>query len=220
MSMICWLLGLSPPQISALRGEPSFVSDLAKGAQDLGMKRRFDGALSRMPQEKRDAARAQYRAALARIPGAEEREARNAKARARIEQFGPLEDALSLEKSWHMLHYLFTGHVDPWNDPGDALLTGEGLGEDFGYGPARLHSKKETLDFASFLQTLDLIRLQERVNYREMLRIGIYAMPMGPGSEAEFEAMLRAEVTSYFPRLRDYVVKMAEKQNGLLVWLS
>jgi hypothetical protein len=40
------------------------------------------------------------------------------------------------------------------------------------------------------------------------------------GSEPEFESELRAEVAAYFPRLRDYVAKMAEKQYGLLIWLS
>jgi hypothetical protein len=130
----------------------------------------------------------------------------------RLEQFRPLEEALGLEKSWHMLHYLFTGHVDPAKTPGAALLTGEGMGENLGYGPARLQHQKETLDFARFLNTLDLAGLQERVNYREMLRIGVYAMPRGLGSDAEFEAELRAEVAFYFPRLRDYVIKMADKK--------
>lgn len=220
MSMICRLLGLSSPQMNALRGEPSLASDLARAAQDQRMKSRFAEAIGRMPPEKREAAQAQYRAMIERMPGAKEAETRNARARARFEQFGALEEALSLEKSWHMLHYLFTGHVDPAKAPGDALLTGEELGDDAGYGPARLHDAKETLDFALFLNTVDLARLQERVNYREMSRMGVYAMPMGRSSDAEFEAELRAEVASYFPRLRDYVAKMAGKQNGLLIWVS
>ena len=66
--------------------------------------------------------------------------------------------------------------------PGDALLTGEELGDDLGYGPARLHDEKETRDFARFLETLDVPRLRERVNYRDMLRLGIYSMPTGRGS--------------------------------------
>jgi hypothetical protein len=176
--------------------------------------------MSRMPPDKREAAQAQYLAMLERIPGAKEREARNARARARFEQAGPLEEALGLDKSWHMLHYLFTGHVDLASAPGDALMTGEELGEDVGYGPARLQGEKETLDFARFLKTVDLARLQERVNYREMLRIGVYQMPRGPASDAQLEAQLRAEVASYFPRLRDYVVRTADKQNGLLIWVS
>jgi hypothetical protein len=184
------------------------------------MRNRVAEVMSRMPPEKREAAQAQYQAMLERIPGAKEREARSVEARARFEQAGPLEEALGLEKSWHMLHYLFTGHVDPASAPGDALMTGEEVGEDAGYGPARLQGERETLEFARFLKTVDVVRLQERVNYREMKRIGVYAMPMGQGSDAEFEAQLRAEVASYFPRLRDYVVRMADKQNGLLIWVS
>jgi hypothetical protein len=146
--------------------------------------------------------------------------AQEAKVRARLEQLGPFEQPLDLEKSWHILHYLFTGHIDASKAPGDALLTGEELGDDVGYGPARLHDEKETQDFARFLAGSDVARLQGLVNYREMSRAGIYSMPMGPGSDAEYDAGLRAEVGSYFPPLREYVVRMAAKQFGLLIWLS
>src|SRR5262249_11359793 len=112
------------------------------------------------------------------------------------------------------------GHKDPYDAPGDALLSGEDLGEDVGYGPARLHDEKETTEFARFLVAQDLAQLQKHVNYAEMCRIGIYAMPRGQGSENQFGEMLRAEVACYFPLLRDYVVKMADKKNGFLVWLS
>jgi Domain of unknown function (DUF1877) len=221
MSMICWVLGLASAHISALRAEPSLASDLARAAQDKGRRTRLTEAMSRMPPEKREATQAQYQAMLERIPGAKEAEERNARVQARLEQASPLEEALSLEKSWHMLHYLFTGHVDPWEAPGNALLTGEELGEDFaGYGPARLHNEKAVQEFASFLKTVDLARLQARVNFREMSRIGVYGMPFGRDANADFDPMLRAEVAAFFPRLRDYVGKMAEKQNGLLIWLS
>jgi hypothetical protein len=83
-----------------------------------------------------------------------------------------------------------------------------------------LHEPKATQGFARFLQTQDVSRLQERVNYREMASLQIYSMPMGRGTDAQFEAELRQEVGLYFPQLRDYVVKMAEKQYGLLIWMS
>jgi Domain of unknown function (DUF1877) len=220
MSMICRVLGLSPGQMAALRATPSLAGDLARVTQDEQLKARLAASMSRMPPEKRAVVETQYRAAMERVPGAKEAEAQRAAARARLGQLGPFEQALSLEKSWHILHYLFTGHVDDSKTPGDALLTGEELGDDLAYGPARLHNENETQDFALFLGTLDLSQLQERVNYREMSRIGVYSMPMGPGSDAEYETGLRAEVASFFPQLRDYVAKMAEKGNGLLVWLS
>jgi hypothetical protein len=220
MSMMCWMLGLSPAQIAALRANPSLAGDLAGLAQDEQLQARRAAVMSRLPPEKREAAEARYRALMERIPDAKEAEARKAAARARLEPMGPFEQALDLAKSWHILHYLFTGHIDDAKAPGDALLTGEELGDDVGYGPARLHDEKETQDFARFLNALDVARLQERLNYKEMSRVGVYSMPMGPGSDAEFEAELRAEVGVYFPRLRDYVGRMAEKQDGLLIWLS
>lgn len=210
MSMICWVQVLSPDHIAALRRTPSLASDLARVAQDDQQRGRLAVAISRMPVDKRAAAEALYRAS----------EERNAEARTRLERIGPFEPPLDLEKSWHILHYLFTGHVDASRAPGDALLTGEELGEDVGYGPARLHDDRETSEFARFLETLKAAELQQRVNYREMSRIGVYSMPMGRDSDAEYEGELRAEVASYFPRLRDYVVKAAKQQDGLLIWLS
>jgi hypothetical protein len=220
MSMMCRILGLSPAQIIALRATPSLASDLARVTAEDQLKGRLAEAMNRMPPEEREAAQARYRAAIEQAPGAKEAQARNAAAHARLDRLGSFQQALELEKSWHILHYLFTGHVDASNAPGDALLTGEDLGDDVGYGPARLHDETETRDFARFLDTLDVERLQARVNYREMSRIRVYSMQMGAGSDAEYESELHAEVAAYFPRLRDYVARTAEKQGGLLIWLS
>jgi hypothetical protein len=98
-------------------------------------------------------------------------------------------------------------------------MSGEAMGGDGGYGPARLHDAEQTRDFARFLATQDLAALQARVDYQQMSRIPLYAMPMG-GPEPELESELRAEVAAYFPRLRDYVARVAEKQYGLLIWLT
>lgn len=136
-----------------------------------------------------------------------------------LRQLGPLQEPLSLEKSWHIQHYLFTGSVDNANPPGGALLGGEELGEDIGYGPVRLHDEKATAEFARFLETLDLMSLQERMNLGEMARIGIYGVPMGSIPDALDESELQEELEYFFPQLRDYVLKVAEKQGGLLVWL-
>jgi hypothetical protein len=53
-----------------------------------------------------------------------------------------------------------------------------------------------------------------------MSRLGIYSIPMGPGSDSESEKELRDEVGFYFPLLRDYVRKISDKGGGLLVWVS
>jgi Domain of unknown function (DUF1877) len=219
MSMICWVLGLSSAQIGALRATPSLTSDLTRVAEHEEARAQRDEMTKRMSPEQRSAAEARRRGFEA-TPAAREALARIAEARARLAGIGPFESALDLEKSWHMLHYLFTGHVDDSNAPGNALLTGESIGDDVGYGPARLHDETATREFGRFLETLDVARLQARVNLREMTRLRVYAMPMGPGSDAEYESELRAEVGHYFPLLREYVSRMSERRHGLLTWVS
>jgi Domain of unknown function (DUF1877) len=219
MSMMCWVLGLSPAQIGALRATPSLTSDLTRVAENDEARARREEMTKRMSPEQRSASEAR-RQAFEATPVAREALTRIAEARARLAGIGPFEPALDLAKSWHMLHYLFTGHVDDSNAPGNALLTGESIGDDVGYGPARLHDETATREFARFLETVDVARLQARVNLREMTRLRVYAMPMGPGSDAEYESELRAEVAHYVPLLRDYVARMSEKRYGLLTWVS
>lgn len=100
------------------------------------------------------------------------------------------------------------------------LLTGQDLGEDVGYGPARLHDSAASHSFSQFLETQDLASLQRRVNFKEMTQLSLYGVPFGRGPESEYETELRNEVALYFPLLRDYVRVMSEKANGLLFWNS
>jgi len=219
MSMIGWVQALTPAQIGALRAVPSRASALARIAQDSQMQAALDEILNRLPPERREAAQARRRA-HEETPAAKELAARRAQARVEIDALGPFEPALDLEKSWHMLHYLFTGHVDAADAPGDTLMTGDDIGDDVGYGPCRLHEAAETAAFAAFLKTQDLARLQARINLREMTQLQVYGMPRGPDADAVYEGELRAEVAVYFPRLRDYVAAAADKHDGLLLWVS
>jgi hypothetical protein len=209
--MICWLIGLSPGQIEALRHTPTLASDLAPVAEEnSAAKGVLEDLMSRMAPEDR----AQFEAMN------KETEVRLAPAQARLAAIGPFETALSLQKSWHILHYLLTGHLDGASAPGNILMSGEELGDDVGYGPPRLHSEKETDEFARFLQAQELDRLQQRIKFKEMSRLVIYGVPSGRGVPGSFEREVREEVATYFPRLRDYVAKMASKEYGVLTWLS
>jgi hypothetical protein len=220
MSMIGYVLGLTPAQISAMREMPSLTGYLVVVAEEEeDRKVGFDEWVQRLAPEQRKQREAD-RAAFEASEAAKEFQARIAEARGRVAALGPIEPVLCLEKLWDILHYLFTGHMDSASAPGDLLMTGEALGEDVGYGPARLHSPTATREFGGFLAQQDLARLQARVDLREMTRLGVYPTPIGRGPDAEYEKELRDEVGIYFPRLRDYLRKMFDKGNGLLVWLS
>ena len=137
-----------------------------------------------------------------------------------LDGLGRIEAPLDLQKSWHILHYVFTGSIGPVGSPGDTLLSGgDDLGEDVGYGPPRLLDTQNTQRFAEFLQALDLNTLQSRVDFKTMSAAQVYSLPMGVGAEADFEIGIRREISSYFPVLRHYVSSAARNGNGLLMWL-
>lgn len=219
MSMIGWVLGVSPAQISALRAKPSLVRNLVWVVEGGRWKAAFDDLIERAPPERRAQLEQSY-ASFSQSPASMELAARVDKARPEIASLGAIEPSLNLEKSWHMLHYLMSGEVFPVGSPGDLLLTGDDVGEDLGYGPARLHSESATQAFSRFLEAQDVARLQERVDLKNMSDSRVYGMPFGPGPVDEYEKELRDEVARYFPRLRNYVREMSDRGNGLLVWVS
>jgi hypothetical protein len=219
MSIICSVLGVTPAQINALRAKPALASKLALVARIDLLRSHLDDLTKRMTPEQRaqfEASQAQFAAS----PAAKEAEARVADARAALVPLRPIEKSLSLEKSWHMLHYLLTGHAGTGHAPGDLLLSGEELGDDVGYGPARLHDEIKTSEFSRFLEGQGLARLQAHVDFDAMDRAGVlYGLKQGLGSEAERQ-MLHQEIALYFQLLRDYVRATAEKGDGLMVWIS
>jgi uncharacterized protein DUF1877 len=216
MGMVCWVLGLTPAQMDALRAAPSLAPDLVEVVQSEQLRNRLDEHFKALPPDQRqklDTQRAQFEAS----PAVKEREA---KAREKIIALEPLAPVLCLEKSWHILHYLLTGHIGPANAPGDLLLTGEGLGEDLGYGPVRFHAPPEARAFDVFLQTQDVSHLQARIDLRDMRLANVYALPFGKEPDDLHESELRNEVARFFPLLRDYVHKVSDLSDGLLVWIS
>src|SRR3569832_1383456 len=78
------------------------------------------------------------------------------------EQFGELlesddeETSVDLDKAWHGIHWLLTGSADPTAETlSDAILGGEGIGEDLGYGPGRLLAAARVGAVAEALDGID-----------------------------------------------------------------
>jgi hypothetical protein len=138
----------------------------------------------------------------------------------RVSALGTIEPPLVLEKSWHILHYAFTGEAEPTGSAGSMLLEGDEVGEDMGYGPPRLLTLQSTNAFADFLAQQTVEGLQARVCYAAMKTAGIYGLPMGGGDDARYEDGIRREIAASFPLLRDYVMATAARKNGLLLWLA
>jgi hypothetical protein len=218
MSMMGYLGALSARQVSAFRGQPRLASDYAAiASQDL-LQARLDEGLARLPPDERAKYEAAKRDMMARVPEVAAQQVRLDAARSTLAQFGPFESILDLSGYWNVLHYLLTGHVDASAAPGDALLTGEPLGDDLGYGPPRLHGVDETRAFRDFLAPLDAGRVIARMDLPYMAQLGIYPLTRAPTSQ---EAQIwREDITRSFTSLKDYVGRAAERGEGLLVWIS
>ncbi len=187
MGMTCSIMGLTSAQIDGLEATPAIVSYLTIWDRKV----HFDEVIRRLPPEHRQRAE---------------------EARERIARLGSFEPPLYLEKWWHSLHYLLTAEIGPVSGAGGLLLTGgRELGEDMGYGPARLHSPAETKDFSRFLETQDLANLQARISLEAMGRLY-------PAMSEDLD-ILRNNVGRYFVDLRDYVHRMSDRGNGLLIWV-
>ncbi|WP_155391668.1 DUF1877 family protein [Catellatospora paridis] len=134
--------------------------------------------------------------------------------------YGDLEDddgempepELDLDKSWHGVHYLLTGTAwDISQGAGEAVLGGEEIGEDGGYGPARLFTPEAVRAVAAALDALDLDALRARFDPRAMAALDIYP---SPGAElAKFDD-LAASLTDLH---RFYKGAAADGQAVLLV---
>lgn len=83
--------------------------------------------------------------------------------------------SLDLDKAWHGLHWLLTGSVDLTDDlASQALLGGDPLGEDVGYGPVRLLAPDTVAAVARLLDGTDVAALRARMDPAEMDRAGVY----------------------------------------------
>jgi hypothetical protein len=124
---------------------------------------------------------------------------------------------VDLHKSWHMFHFLFTGRAEGGSPPGSLLMEGgEEVGEDLGYGPARLIGPADTAAFANFVGPLSVDELKARLDGPRMAALAIY-----PGFEAaDSVEEYSDDVEHYFPKLRDHLAAAAAARESVLVWLS
>lgn len=85
------------------------------------------------------------------------------------------EPELDLDKSWHGIHYLLTGTAWRIGEGADAaILGGAEIGQDGGYGPARLLDQSTVRAVATALDALDVEVLRARFDPAAMAAAEIY----------------------------------------------
>lgn len=180
MSMMGHLIVVSAADARALRADPESIEALLVGPSGSVDDKlaELQALLAQVPEPLREAARKQTEAILAMATPKVGRSKR-VEPRARLD----------LDKAWHGVHWLLCGSAEPDGSPaGDAILGGEEVGEDLGYGPARLLDPKLVQRIAAALAPLDRATLSARYDGPAMDRARLY--PGGFARPAEWQEEL------------------------------
>lgn len=134
----------------------------------------------------------------------------------------PSPDAMvDLHKSWQVIHYVLTGTPDSGPAPLNLLLVGgEEVGEDLGYGPARLIDARTMRDFSKALADFDLDGALERLDVARMAASGVYCVDEDDDEVDDQFFELQDDLRHYLPALKDFADRAAAERQGALVWLT
>jgi hypothetical protein len=137
-------------------------------------------------------------------------------------QWSPRQDGdqVDLEKTWHGLHFLFTGTAWEGKEPASSLLLGGSeIGDvDVGYGPARALRPDEVKRFADYLLSVTPEELKGRYDPERMVALQIYPEVWGADEQEgdpDFDYLLEG-----FETLRDFVVKARDAGDGVIIYLN
>lgn len=207
MGMIGHLRAITAEQLRTLQQEPDSIEDFLQGesppdtaklmaalqrAQEIGLRAMGN------PAEKEKARLEIIRELTA--------------AGAKLPKDGPDEDGLSLEKSWHSLHYLLTGSAREVDSPlGNAILGGKEIGPDLGYGPARFLDAAQVSEVSTALNSISKDDLAQRFDLNTMMAAQIYAC----ADEEELEL-----AQHYFEHVVKYYAEAAKRGDAMLLYIE
>jgi hypothetical protein len=209
--MIGHLRQITPAELKDLQSNPNAVRDTVHGETPWTV-RRVQDALQRIEETSKE-----LRARAAGKTPAERQQIRSqllkelAAGAGAAFPYGPDEVSLSLEKSWHVLHYLLTGEAEEAPPPlGNAILGGTEIGGDLGYGPARFLSPQQVREVAAALATISKVDLAKRFDLDAMIKAHIY--PCRDEDELEM-------AQHHFEHLSPYYADAAKNGNAMLLYI-
>lgn len=126
------------------------------------------------------------------------------------------ENTIDVDKSWHGLHFILSALAkDGAPELEAAILGGEPLGEDFGYGPARVLTPPEVQVISTALCSISGEAFAAKFDPARMEAEDIYPQIWErDGSEAlDF-------LQHFFPALVNLYADAAKEGNALILWLA
>jgi hypothetical protein len=126
-------------------------------------------------------------------------------------------DSIDVGNCWHAIHYLLTGQTLGGDEPYSlAVLGGEYLGEDLGYGPPRFLVPEQVKDVAATLRTLGVDEFASRYVPEEMELAEIY-----PGVIWVKDVDNALEyVLEKYERLVEFYSDAAERGDAVILWIA
>jgi hypothetical protein len=119
-----------------------------------------------------------------------------------------------IDKSWHGLHFLLTKKLEADGSVlGDAILGGEHIGNDLGYGRARLIDVKRVLEIQNALKEQVFEELVAKVDAGSPLIEKIFFVKT-------FEPRIHPYLKHYFLRLQECYFSAAMGRHAILTYLA
>jgi hypothetical protein len=122
---------------------------------------------------------------------------------------------LELHKMWQGLHFILTGTA--WNNSGplgQAILGGDDVGPNLGYGPARLRAPEQVRATSEALSTIAVADFRRRFDPSAMDAAGVY-----PGIWMRERDTILDELVPLFENLRAFYRNTATRHYGALLWM-
>jgi hypothetical protein len=123
---------------------------------------------------------------------------------------------LDIDKAWHGIHYLLTGSGNPTRDVRSlAIFGGKEVGDDLGYGPARLLSPAEVKEIARVLKDESVEKLSSRYDPKKMEKLQIYPEIWVRDGKEAFDYLAK-----YYRKLAAFYEKAAASGSAMLLVIS
>ena len=130
--------------------------------------------------------------------------------------YAPPKGSIDLDKAWHGIHWLLTG--DAWGgEPPLAwtIVGGEDIGDDMGYGPARVVTPEQVRQVAAALANFDDAALARNYDPVAMDAQQIYPTIWTRDGEEGL-----AYLQHYFRILARFYADAAKRGDAVLQWIS
>jgi len=131
-----------------------------------------------------------------------------------IESEDPFEGQTCLEKEWHLIHYILCGELEPDGTPlGDAVLGGNPMGPDLGYGHGRLIHSGRVTEISDALAKANFDSLYSSIDQSDKKLKEVY-------SNFEFEDNERKYHIELLEELKSMYKKAAEQSCAVFAYLA